>query len=53
MAEDLTFDMIRAGLDQFEKIKREDYPPEPEYDVIYKSFLVGQIYQAMKEVENG
>ncbi len=49
MSEDLTFPMIRAGIAQLDKIKRGDYPPEPEYDLVYQSFLVGQIYKAMKE----
>lgn len=49
MVEDLSFDMIRAGVDQFDKIKRDQYPPEQKYDIVYKSFLVGQIYKAMKE----
>lgn len=53
MPDYLTFDMLRAGIDQFEKIRRDNYPPKPEYDAVYKSFLVGQIYKAMKEQEDG
>lgn len=43
----ITFDMLRAGMEQFDKVKRGAYPEGAEGDLIYKSYLAGQIYLAM------
>lgn len=43
----LTFDQVRAGLDQFGKVKRDNYPDGPEGESVYRGYLVSQIYRAM------
>lgn len=46
----LTFAMVRAGLEQLDKIRQELYPNGPDGELVYRSYLVGQIYLAMKAV---
>ncbi len=48
--EALSFDMIRTGMKKFDDVRRDQYPNDAED--VYRSFLVGQIYKSMKDVDD-
>lgn len=51
VSKSLTFPMLRAGIEQLDKIKREDYPSGPDGDLVYRSYLVGKIYHSMADAK--